>query len=136
MSSGLGISNSALEWIQNNLGEEITPEVSTLMLQLVSGDLTPKTHLYSSNQKPTQNPYEERSIEELESMLEGNFSVGNITKNGIKKALLIAYCRETNVEKAEALLEVCKIKSTNYFVLVLHIHISKVKLILGQISEF
>jgi len=106
LKNGLGISNSALEWIQNNLGEEITPEVSNLMLQLVSGDLTPRVNTQTAGQRTGVVPYDERSTEELEALLEGSLHSGQTRNRGIKKALFIQYCREKNLEKAEAMLEV------------------------------
>jgi hypothetical protein len=109
LSNGLGLSNSGSELIQNNLGEELTPEVANAIVQLTSSDLSPKMEFYQ--QRPTTSPtqgaqgMEEKSVEELEQMLHAAVQNGKPIKS-IQKALLFTYCRKKDLEKAEALKQV------------------------------
>jgi len=104
LNHGLGLSNSSLEWIQNNLGEELTPEVSNVILQLTSGDLSLNSSIFASQGKGLVK-FDEKTTADLEEMLRMAGEMGKSTK-GIKKALLINHCRERNLEKAEAVYHV------------------------------
>lgn len=103
LAQGFGLSNSGSELLQNCLGEALTPDLANSILQLTSPDLTPKISFASDGGSGRrQGMLEERSTEELEEMLAETTRRNGPTK-GIKKSLLYNYCRDRDVEKAEAL---------------------------------
>ncbi len=108
LNHGVGLSNSGAELIQNSLGDQLTPELANIIVQLTSGDLSPKLEMYAST-TPSVNrvsgQLEEKSVSELETMLENAIRDGKPTRS-LKKALLFAYCRTKNLEKTQAIYQV------------------------------
>lgn len=107
LNCGIGISNSGAELIQNALGDELNAELANLILQLTSGDLTPKLDIYDSApmKRNVGGQLEEKSVTELETMLEEAARNNKPTK-GLKKALLFSYCKQKNFEKADRIRQV------------------------------
>lgn len=101
---GIGLSNSGAELIQNNLGDELTPELANVITQLTSSDLSPKLEMYAPTRNQPQQ-LEEKSVAELEKMHEEALKNGKPTR-GLKKALLFAYCRKRDLDKAQSLRQV------------------------------
>lgn len=103
---GIGLSNSGAEIIQNHIGDELTPEIASLIEKLTSNDLTARLSLFESEMQQSQPfSYQDKSPEELEGMLQDAISNGKPTR-GIRKALLFAYCKKKDLDKAESIRQV------------------------------
>ncbi|XP_046388703.1 leucine-rich PPR motif-containing protein, mitochondrial [Ischnura elegans] len=96
---GLGISKSHAEMIQERLGNEITPEISTLLGKLTSEELTPINLSAEQDFRP-----QAMEVKDLENLLMVQQSKGSPTR-GLKRQLLVAYCRSRNVEGAKKILQ-------------------------------
>lgn len=92
--SGLGISASIAEQLQENLGAELTPELSTLLSKLTSGTLVPQLPV---SDEQTQVPNVDGR--DLESLLKTLEAKGLPTRN-VRRQLLQHHCRTRNLEKA------------------------------------
>ncbi|KAF4527202.1 hypothetical protein B566_EDAN006129 [Ephemera danica] len=92
--SGLGISASIAEQLQENLGAELTPELSNLLSKLTSGTLIPQIPV---SDEQTQSPNVDGR--DLESLLKTLEAKGLPTRN-VRRQLLQHYCRTRNLEKA------------------------------------
>ncbi|CAG7724718.1 unnamed protein product [Allacma fusca] len=99
---GLGMSNSTAVVIQNSLGEGMTPNIANCIMKLTSKNTVVKV-------EPVRGVHRMNETEaaELEAIVEENQHVGAPNK-GLQKTLLLHYCREKNLEKAEKLLSVMK----------------------------
>lgn len=107
LENGVGLSNSGAELIQNNLGEEATPEITNTIIQLTSPELVPKLSLfqYQKRKPTTTTESEELTTSEMELILADSVKAGR-TNKGLQKALFINYCREKNFKKVDDLYEV------------------------------
>uniref|UniRef100_A0A336KJE1 CSON011718 protein n=1 Tax=Culicoides sonorensis TaxID=179676 RepID=A0A336KJE1_CULSO len=94
---GLSISNQQATKIQEKLGAELTPEISTMLGQLSTGELKPSPIARSERQRT---PVNEMSSEQLERLISTLDAKGENTK-GLKRQLVGALIREKNVEKLE-----------------------------------
>ncbi|KAG8226771.1 hypothetical protein J437_LFUL006294 [Ladona fulva] len=108
LSKGLGISSSHAEIVQDRLGSDLTPEISSVLTKLTADDLTPSI-------KPMENVLWPPALEgkALENLLEAQEARGNPTR-GIKKQLLTYYCRSKDLEGATRIVE--KLKAETDFV--------------------
>lgn len=98
---GLSISTVTAEKIQDKLGEKMTPEISTLLGKLSSGELTP---VALEKKPPSYTPSSQMNIPQLERLI-ANLTAKNQEVKGLKRQLLTLYYREKELEKMEALLK-------------------------------
>ncbi|XP_067009709.2 leucine-rich PPR motif-containing protein, mitochondrial [Anabrus simplex] len=96
---GLSISNSAAERLQEKLGAELTSEISSLLSKLTSGELVPQVLTRSA--VPPLNILDENVLKAQISALEAKGEAAR----GVKRQLLILYCRNRDMEKAESLMK-------------------------------
>ncbi|KAJ9586127.1 hypothetical protein L9F63_020226, partial [Diploptera punctata] len=102
LNQGLGLSNSAAERLQEKLGEELTDNVSSLLGKLTSGELVPvkvtrpaaQTQVKMLGSSGISKFIVLKSLEE-----KGHSTLAN------KKQLLLLYCRNRELEKAENLIK-------------------------------
>ncbi|XP_044733810.1 leucine-rich PPR motif-containing protein, mitochondrial [Chrysoperla carnea] len=100
INEGLSISNKSAERLQELLGEKITPEITTYLSKLTSGELTPIPLIKSASKNVTSIPNAiqlEKSIKIAEERGE------NV--NGLKRQLLSIYCKNKETEKVETFLQ-------------------------------
>lgn len=98
---GLSISSEVAKKIQDNLGEKLTPEISSLLGKLTSGELTPIT---IAKKPPSYVSSDQMNIPQLERLIH-NLNVKGQDTLGLKRQLLTLYCRAKELFKAETLLE-------------------------------
>lgn len=98
---GLSISTSCAEKIEDKLGEKMTPQISTLLGKLSSGDLTP---IPLEKKQPSYIPSSQMNIPQLERLIH-NLSAKGQDTNGLKRQLFTLYYREKELEKMENLLK-------------------------------
>ncbi|XP_069704273.1 leucine-rich PPR motif-containing protein, mitochondrial [Periplaneta americana] len=99
LDQGLSLSNSSAERLQNKLGEELTSEISNLLGKLTSGDLVPSAVNRPAGALP--GAMDEGQLLKIQKMLEEK---GDSTK-GVKKQLLLLYCRNKDLEKIEQIVK-------------------------------
>lgn len=97
------MSNSSAELIQNNLGDKITADVTNAILKLTSGDMVRKVENFGEARRTTS--LDSKTVEELEEMNRRGKETGR-PSNKIQKMLLVHYCKEGQMEKAEQLYQV------------------------------
>ncbi|KAB0799524.1 hypothetical protein PPYR_07404 [Photinus pyralis] len=97
---GLSIDSATAEKIQNKLGEKLTPEISSLLDKMTSGELTPVPVV---KKPPVYTPSDKMNIPQLERLVQNLQAKGQDTM-GLSRQLLTLYCRAKELEKAEALL--------------------------------
>lgn len=113
---GIGLSNSGGELIRMRLGDELTSELANLIAQLTSGALSPKVEMYAPYRKIMPQQLEGKSVSELEALHEEAVISGKPTRS-LKKALLLAYFRKKDLEKAHAIRQVLTQLQFNFFLL-------------------
>ncbi|XP_071440491.1 leucine-rich PPR motif-containing protein, mitochondrial [Hetaerina americana] len=96
---GLGITTENVEFLQQRLGHDLTPEISSLLGKLTSEELTPVN--VSVDQDVG---FQTLEIKDLENLLVVQEAKGNATR-GLKRQLYGAYCRSRNLEGAKKLLQ-------------------------------
>ncbi|GLV39949.1 bicoid stability factor [Carabus blaptoides fortunei] len=98
---GLSMTSAMAERIQDRLGEQMTPEVSTLLGKMTSGELTPIT---LEKTEPHYTPSSAMNIPQLERLIT-NLEAKKEPTKGLKRQLLTLYTRAKELEKTEALLK-------------------------------
>lgn len=94
---GLSISNVQATRIQDTLGAELTPEISTMLGELSTGELQPVP--VERSERPRMSAAEMSSAQ-LENLIKTLDAKGENTK-GLKRQLVGALIREKNTEKLE-----------------------------------
>ncbi|KAF2894634.1 hypothetical protein ILUMI_11532 [Ignelater luminosus] len=97
---GLSIDNDAARKIQDKLGEKLTPEISTLLGKLTSGELTPVPVV---KRPPSYVPSDQMNIPQLERLI-ANLQAKGQEVLGLKRQLLTLCCRAKDLGKVEDLL--------------------------------
>lgn len=138
LDQGLCLSNSAAERLQEILGETLTDEVSNLLGKLTSGELVPVK--LSRQPTPAALKLDEVQMLKIQKSLEEK---GESTQ-AIKKQLLLLYCRNRELEKAEQLIKELEENSFPYsaimygHILDLYLHfenIDEINKILSNLEE-
>lgn len=101
VNQGLSLSTITAEKIQDKLGEKMTPEISTFLGKLTSGELTP---VAIEKKLPSYIPSNLMNIPQLERLIH-NLEAKNQDTKGLKRQLLNLYYREKELEKTEKLLK-------------------------------
>ncbi|KAF5275552.1 hypothetical protein FQR65_LT04155 [Abscondita terminalis] len=107
---GLSINSAVAEKIQNKLGEKMTPEISSLLGKLTSGELTP---IPVEKKAPVYTPSDKMNIPQLERLIHNLEAKGQETL-GLNRQLLTLYCRAKELEKTEQLLSGLEQKGFEY----------------------
>lgn len=96
---GLSISNGQAERIQEKIGESLTPEISTLLGKLTTGDLEP----IPLEKKGRTTGIQNMDVHSLENFIRNLEEKGENTKN-LKKHLLVTAIRSKDVAKTEEII--------------------------------
>lgn len=120
---GLSLKPTVAEKLQETLGEKLTPEISTLLGKLTSGELTPAP---LERKPPQYTPAERMTIPQLERLIE-NLTQKNVDTISHKKQLLMLYIREKDLLKSESLLKELEgqdvIRSSNVYAMLLDVSV-------------
>lgn len=110
VTEGLSMSNNFAEKIQDRLGEKLTPEISSLLGKMTSGELTP----LPKEKEPHYVPSSAMNIPQLERLISNLEAKGGDNIMGLKRQLLTLYTRAKELEKTEKLLEQLEKDNFNY----------------------
>lgn len=106
---GLSINNYKAERIQDRLGESLTPEISTLLGKLTSGELEPiEIERQRAPRTGNNGMLDSEGIERMITRMEKR---GENTK-ALKRQLLVTAIRSRNVEKSDEIVE--RLKAEGY----------------------
>lgn len=98
---GLSISSYMADRIQNRIGESMTPEISTMLGKLTSGELEP---IAIEKEKMGRTGNSTMDVEGFERLIARLEEKGENAK-GLKRSLLVAAIRARDVEKTEEVIQ-------------------------------
>ncbi|XP_077286050.1 bicoid stability factor [Arctopsyche grandis] len=98
LSNGLGTTNEWIDKIQTAIGDGITPDVKNLLMKLSDNELSPTA--FERVTVPTLR----RNSQQLETLISSHEQKGENVL-GLKKQLLLSYCRTKDIENIEKMLK-------------------------------